>query len=100
MSKIHDRGGRPTEDLIDTSDRQTEDWELHIDGLRAVLATKGLLNTDQLRRSIESIDPALYDTMAYYERWTVAVEKLLIERGLVTKSEIDQHMPPDAKTTL
>ena len=98
MTKIHDRGGRLTEVHIDRSDHVTEDWELRIDGLRAVLAAKGLLNTDQLRRSIESIDPALYDEMAYYERWMVAVEKLLIEKGVVTEEEIDQHMPPDSKT--
>ena len=88
MTKVH----------IDRSDHVTEDWELRIDGLRAVLAAKGLLNTDQLRRSIESIDPALYDEMAYYERWMVAVEKLLIEKGVVTEEEIDRHMPPDSKT--
>ena len=98
MTKIHDRGGRPSEDHIDRSDHVTEDWELRIDGLRAVLSTKGLLNTDQLRRSIESIDPTLYEQMAYYERWMVAVEKLLIEKGIVTEAEIDQHMRPDSKT--
>ncbi len=93
MTKVHDRGGWPTGDPIDTSDHPMEDWELHIDGLRAVLAKKGLLVTDQLRRAIESIDPPRYETMRYYERWTAAVELLLIEKGVVTAEEIDRHMP-------
>ena len=57
-----------------------------------MLGDKGLKNTDQLRRAIESLDLKTYESLAYYEKWTAAMEMLLVEQGVMTKEEIDSKM--------
>ena len=88
MPKVHDRGGWPTDEPIDQSDHLLMDWERRVDGLRSVLGQKGLVKTDELRRAIESLPPEQYESLSYYERWTAALELLLVEKGLLTREEI------------
>lgn len=92
MPKVHDRGGWPTEEPIDRSDHQLMDWERRVDGLHSVLGQKGLRRTDELRRAIESLDLEQYESLSYYERWTAALEILMIEKGLLTQEEIDRKV--------
>ena len=33
--------------------------------------------------------PELYEALSYYEKWTAALEILLIEKGILTADEID-----------
>ena len=90
MTGIHDRGGWPTDEPIDQSEHVLMDWERRVDGLHAVLGGKGLRTTDEMRRAIESLEPELYEAMSYYERWTAALEIILLEKGILTKEEIDR----------
>ena len=92
MPKVHDRGGWPNDDPIDPDEHEMEEWERQVDALNGVLTDKGLKNTDQLRRAIESLDLKTYESLAYYEKWTAAMEMLLIEQGVMTKDEIDAKM--------
>ena len=92
MPKVHDRGGWPNDDPIDQDEHEMEEWERQVDALNGVLGEKGLKNTDQLRRAIESLDLKTYESLAYYEKWTAAMEMLLIEQGVMTKEEIDAKM--------
>ena len=57
-----------------------------------MLGEKGLKNTDQLRRAIESLSQDQYEGLSYYEKWTAAMETLLVEQGVMTTDEIDQKM--------
>jgi hypothetical protein len=45
-----------------------------------------------MRRAIESLPPEEYESIGYYERWTAALEILLVEKEILTTSEIDQKM--------
>ncbi len=92
MPKVHDRGGWPNHDPIDHSEHEMEEWERRVDALSSVLGEKGLKNTDQLRRAIESLDLKTYESLSYYEKWTAAMETLLIEQNVMTASEIDAKM--------
>ena len=92
MPKVHDRGGWPNEDPIDHSEHEMEEWERRVDALNGVLGEKGLKNTDQLRRAIESLDLKTYESLSYYEKWTAAMETLLVEQGVMTTGEIDSKM--------
>ena len=92
MPKVHDRGGWPTDEPIDQSEHQLMDWERRMDALHGVLGAKGLRTTDEMRRAIESLEPALYESMSYYEKWTAALEILLLEKGVLTRDEIDQQV--------
>ena len=92
MPKVHDRGGWPNDDPIDRSEHIMDEWERRVDSLNSVLGEKGLKNTDQLRRAIESLTQDQYESLSYYEKWTVAMETLLVEQGVMTIDEIDQKM--------
>ena len=92
MTRPHDRGGWPTDEPIDRSDHQRLDWEVRMDALHQVLGRKGLRTTDEMRRAIESLDPELYESLSYYERWTAALEILMVEKGVLTSEEIDGKM--------
>jgi hypothetical protein len=90
MPRVHDRGGWPNQEPIDRNEHQLMDWERRMDALHAVLGAKGLRSTDEMRRAIESLPPELYESLSYYERWTAALEILLLEKGVLTRDEIDR----------
>ncbi len=92
MPKVHDRGGWPNNDPIDQTEHHMEEWERRVDSLNSVLGEKGLKNTDQLRRAIESLAQDQYESLSYYEKWTAAMETLLVEQGVMTSAEIDKKM--------
>ena len=89
MPAVHDRGGWPTDEPIDQSEHQLMDWERRIDALHIVLGGKGIRRTDEMRRAVESLEPEQYQSLSYYERWTAALEILLLEKGILTKEEIE-----------
>ena len=92
MAKVHDMGGRPNDDPINQGEHVLMDWERRIDSIRGVLGDKGYLGVDELRRAIEALPPERYEALGYYERWTEAVEALLIEKGVLTSTELDAVM--------
>ena len=92
MPKPHDMGGMPNDEPIDQSDHQRMDWEMRVDALHQVLGQKGIRKTDEMRRAIESLEPDLYKSLSYYERWTAALEILMVERGILTSEEIDRKV--------
>jgi len=63
-------------------------WEQECHSLFSILASKGLIATDELRRSIEALTPRQYDTWSYYEKWTAAMVSLLLEKGLLQVDEL------------
>lgn len=93
MARVHDRGGWPSDEAdgpIDQGEHQLMDWERRVDALHGVLGSKGLRTVDEMRRAIESLDPQQYEALSYYERWTAALEILMVEKGVLTTGEIDQ----------
>ncbi len=90
MTGIHDLGGSPGASPIDKSQHETEDWERLADAVTVTLDKKGIKTTDEHRRAIESLDPEWYRELGYYERWIAATELLLVEKGILTREEIDQ----------
>jgi hypothetical protein len=90
MQRVHDRGGRPDAGPVDQTQHDYSMWEKRTDALMRVLTASGRMQVDELRRAIESIEPAVYEGMAYYERWITAIEILMIEKGILTREEIDR----------
>ncbi len=88
MARVHDLGGS-SGGPIDKSQHQTEDWERLADAVNIALGIKGLQTTDEHRRAIESLEN--YRELGYYERWVAATEKLLVEKGILTREGIDQR---------
>jgi Nitrile hydratase beta subunit len=85
---IHDLGGKP-DGPVDRSQHEVEDWERLTDAINAALGGRGVQNTDQLRRAIEGLEN--YRELGYYERWAAAIETLLVEKGILTREEIDER---------
>ena len=92
MPKVHDRGGWPNSEPIDRTEHQLMDWEVRADALHLVLGAKGIRTTDEMRRAIESLEPDKYESLSYYEKWTAALEILMLEKGILTAEEIDREM--------
>ena len=86
---VHDRGGWPTDAPIDRSEHELEDWELRMDAIENVLEKRGVMNTDEMRRGIESMPLSRYEAASYYERWLFTVETILQEKGILAPGEID-----------
>ena len=91
MNQAHDMGGLPNEDPIDRSERALSGWELRTTALVDVLCEKRVINSDQLRRGIESLPKNEYRGLSYYERWSASLELLLVEKGLLNTEEIDER---------
>lgn len=91
LPAIHDRGGLPTEKPIDRESHEWADWEHLANALVGVLRRQDLLNVDELRRGIEAMSPEEYESCSYYERWSAAIELLLVEKGVLTVDEIAEE---------
>ena len=89
VERVHDRGGRPTDEPIDRSEHELADWEVLMDSIVGTLGATGLMNTDELRRGIESMPPDEYEHASYYKRWLYSVETVLTEKGIVAPGELD-----------
>jgi hypothetical protein len=88
VAGIHDLGGSPG-GPVDKSQHEVEDWELLADAVTIALDIKGIKTTDEHRRAIESLEN--YRELGYYERWVAATEKLLVEKGILTREEVDER---------
>jgi nitrile hydratase len=66
-----------------------EEWEGRAFALQRAASLLRRFNLDEFRRTIERMPPARYLAASYYERWLYAVESLLIEKGALTREEID-----------
>ena len=92
MPKVHDRGGWPNNEPIDHQEHHLADWERRVDALHMILGQRGVRTTDEMRRAIESLEPAQYEQLSYYEKWTAALELLMLEKGILSVEEIDKKM--------
>ena len=90
MARVHDLGGSPG-GPIDKGQHALEDWERLADAINVALGVKGLQSTDEHRRAQESLPPEQYEALSYYERWVAATELLLVEKGILTREEIDER---------
>src|SRR4051794_19767347 len=89
MARTHDMGGRPDAGPIDHGQHLLDDWGLLAEGVSGAIGAKGIRRTDESRRVQEDLPAALYNSLKYYERWTVGAEVILVEKGVLTKAEID-----------
>ena len=63
-------------------------WERRAFALTLAIGATGAWNIDMSRHARERIPPAEYLSSSYYEIWLKGVERLLVERGLVTPEEL------------
>ncbi len=96
MDGVHDLGGMHGFGAIA---REVDEPVFHADWERRVFALDLLVeafvegaNIDAFRHAIERLDPVTYLGVSYYEKWAHALEKLLVEAGVVTLEEIAERV--------
>jgi hypothetical protein len=95
-ARPHDLGGQPA-GRVDPSDHGLEPWHRLVTGLLNALrgdtpTVHGrLIQVDEMRRAIEDLPPEDYRKLAYFEKWAMGVGALVVEKGLVTRAELDQR---------
>lgn len=89
MARINDMGGLEGLGPIPLEGGDHEqvpfhaDWEARVFALSRVIGQSGVFTTDEFRDAIERMPPRDYLAASYYERWLVALETLLREKGLL-----------------
>ena len=88
----HDLGGvEPfASRLIDRTEHELTQFDKSVDAIMYLLShpSRRLLRVDELRRAIESLTPAQYHGLAYYEKWLQGIHDLLIEKDILGEEEV------------
>lgn len=93
MNSAHDLGGMHGFGPINPEPEGEEPvfhaaWEKRVFGLSLGVGALGKWNIDMGRHARERQHPVDYLRHTYYENWLAALEKLLVETGLVTAEEL------------
>ncbi len=92
MDGAHDMGGvkgfgpvvpEPNEPVFH------DEWERRAFALTVAMARPGGWNIDMSRFARENRPPADYLSKSYFQIWLAGLETLMVERGLVTREEIE-----------
>jgi nitrile hydratase beta subunit len=91
---VHDMGGRQGFGVV----RYTLDarpfhatWEVRVNSLYAFAVRRGLINMDEYRHAIERMEPRHYITASYYERSLTGLATLLVDKGIISREELEQR---------
>ena len=100
MDGIHDLGGMhgfgPVEPEADEPVFH-QPWEGRVFALRMAVGALNEFNRDEFRHAIERMEPAAYLETSYYEHWLHAIETLLVEKGVISRAELDARIARLAK---
>jgi len=91
----HDMGGLPAGG-VEPTEHDYANWERRVDAMMMLLTGvsggKRRMSVDELRKNIESIGPAAYDRMSYYERWVTSLTQTMLQRGHISTDELTRKM--------
>jgi len=68
------------------------EWERRAFALTLAAGFLGEWNIDMSRWAREQMPPARYLAASYYEHWLWGLEHLLVERGLLTREELEARV--------
>ena len=92
MNGVHDMGGQQGFGPVLLEEKEPlfhAPWESRAMAITVAMGASGQWNIDLSRAARESLPPAIYLSSSYYEIWIRALEKLMLERGMVTQAELD-----------
>jgi nitrile hydratase beta subunit len=102
MNGIHDMGGMQDMGPIVYEKNEPvfhEPWEGRVYAIRRAMGAWRKWTTDHTRHEIEQIPPADYIRMSYYERWLVSTVEVMINVGLITRTEVENGKPSPGSAT-
>ena len=95
MNGVHDMGGMHGFGPIDIEADEPvfhEEWEGRVYGMvTGIREEHDVYGPYGSRHYIENIPPARYLASSYYERWMLALQAALVNKGLLTAEEIDDR---------
>lgn len=100
MNGVHDMGGQQGFGPVLLEEKEAlfhAHWESRAMAITVAMGASGQWNIDLSRAARESLPPATYLSSNYYEIWIRALEKLMLERAMVTQAELasgQQTTPP------
>jgi nitrile hydratase len=95
MNGAHDLGGMHGFGPVEPEPNEPvfhREWERRVFGVTVSTGFLGKWNIDMSRHSRERMPPAEYLATSYYEHWLWGLERLLVEKGLLTQEEIDTRV--------
>jgi nitrile hydratase len=88
---VHDLGGAYGFGRVPTSEGGSfhSDWERRVFGIQLQLIARGIPRSlDELRYTLEQLEPELFLAAGYFERWLLANERLVVAAGVVDAQEL------------
>ena len=92
MNGVHDMGGMDGFGQVEPEPNEPvfhARWEARVLALRRALGAWRRWNIDASRYSIETLPPADYLRLSYYEKWLASATKLALQAGLITPRELE-----------
>ena len=94
MDGMHDLGGKqgfgPVRYALNAQVFH-EPWEKRVNALYSLAVKLGVFNMDEYRHAIERMEPRHYLSASYYERSLTSLATLCVEKGLVTREELERR---------
>lgn len=94
MDGIHDMGGRqgfgPVRYTLNATAFHSP-WEVRVNSLYAFAVRSGIFNMDEYRHAIERMEPRHYLAASYYERSLTSLATLCVEKGIVSRRELEER---------
>jgi nitrile hydratase len=101
MDGIHDMGGMDGFGKVEVEPNEPvfhAPWEGRVLAMQRAMGYAGAWHIDHSRFAQERLPPQVYLGASYYQRWALAMEKNLTERGFVSTQELDDgHAATAAK---
>ena len=95
MNGIHDMGGMHGFGRVDREENEPvfhAKWEGRVLGISRACSAQHLFNIDESRHGIERMAPIDYLASSYYERWLDRTVRLLVEKGVITREDLERRM--------
>jgi nitrile hydratase subunit beta len=92
MDGMHDLGGKQGFGPVRHSPKAQvfhADWEKRVNAMYSLAVKQGVFNMDEYRHAIERMEPRHYLAAGYYERTLTSLATLCVEKGLVTRDELE-----------
>ena len=91
MNGVHDMGGGQGHGPVKPEIHEPlfhAPWERQAMALTVAMGASGQWNIDQMRSARESLAPAQYLGLSYYQIWIQALSDMLLSRGLISAHEL------------
>src|SRR3982751_3070268 len=91
VNGVHDMGGMDGFGKVEPEPNEPvfhHRWEARVLAMSRAIGVFRQWSIDTSRYAIELLPPAVYLSSAYYERWFLRNERLLMERGLIDADEV------------